>query len=52
MRRRRGQAGGAGEAPSGQLQPAATSGSLAGGVSAAGEQTPVGVMQASGSGWG
>lgn len=40
--------------PSGQLQlqPAAISGSLAGGVSAAGEQTPVGVMQASGSGWG
>lgn len=35
-----------------QLQLAAISGSLAGGVSGAGEQTPVGVTQAVGYGWG
>lgn len=35
-----------------QLQLAAISGSLAGGVSGAGEQTPVGVTQALGCGWG
>lgn len=35
-----------------QSQLAAISGSLAGGVSGAGEQTPVGVTQALGCGWG
>lgn len=43
-----------GRPPSGQLrsQLAAISGSLAGGVSGAREQTPVGVTQALGYGWG